>query len=266
MKRITTLIVFAAFVASAWAEGKPPATPAPDPVKVNPIANAGAVSGSVSGAAAGATSSAEGYGLGIGQGGAAGAHAAGVGQGGSASGGHSASDASSYNALSTSINDNAKMYSLAFAPPVWTLVPQANGKCTVSESGAHQVLFGAWAKSGSKQFTDRDCAMAEMSNAYRQACRFRTAANIDKYLFEKFTEGAPGDFFLDGAVDLTPVQCADLMRPRLVLDGRMSQPAPAAAPRVDQFVNVTCPAPVASAPAKRRAVPAVQPKGVEVCK
>jgi hypothetical protein len=231
MKRTIIFLTALALCGAASATVKPPVTPEPAPGNTqhqmqNQTAVGVGVGTGIGVGVGGAGGSGTGHG-GAAQaaGGSSGAYGNGVGQGGSASGGTSASDASSYNALSTAINDNAKMYSLAFAPPVWTLVPQANGKCTVSESGAHQVLFGAWAKSGSKQFTDRDCAMAEMSNAYRQACRFKTAAHIDKYLFERFTEGAPGDFFLDGAVDLTPVQCADLMRPRLVLDARLPQPS-----------------------------------------
>lgn len=113
------------------------------------------------------------------------------------------------------------MKSFTFANPVWTMVPAAGDKCTLTQSSAESVLLGVWSGSRTKQVTGEVCAMMAMSNAYRQACRFSVAGMIDKTVFEKLNPGANGDFFLEGAQDLTLGQCADLIRPRLILDARM---------------------------------------------
>lgn len=189
-----------------------------------------------------------GGGLGIGEGGTG---IGGSGHGGSAQGGQGG-DAASYNALANDINYASSMRSISLANPVWTLIPQAGGKCTVSNSSAESLVFGVWSGSRSRQATDAECAMMQMSNNYRQSCQFKTAAMIDKTLFERFNSDMSGDFLLADTSNLTPVQCADLLKPRLIMDTRIQQAPVSVAPsNVDVHVECAQPVRQVSAPVRR---------------
>lgn len=162
------------------------------------------------------TNTAVGVGVGIGTGGNAASSA--VGQGGSAAGGNatggaggSATGGTSYSALSNDIGYNNSMRSITFAAPAWTVVPTAAG-CVVSTSTAWSAVFGLASYSGSKQASDAVCTMVNMAAAAQNACQYRTAATINRRVFETLT-GASGEFFEKNAPqDLGPVDCALLVR------------------------------------------------------
>lgn len=205
-----------------------------------------------------------GIGTGVGHGGAGGTGigVGGDGQGGSAQGGQGGS-ASSYGALSNDIDFNNKMRAISFAAPAWTVIPSAAG-CIVSGSTAWSAVFGLASYSGSKQMSDSICTMVNMAAAAQSACQYKTAAIINRRVFETMNPEMSGDFFeLNAPDNLSPVACAELVRPRLIVDGRMPVVQPAQADNT--VVSVTCATP--QQPARRPAsAPVRKARPARVCK
>lgn len=207
---------------------------------------------------------ATGVGIGVGVGGSSSANGIGHAEGGSATGGSSSATATaapsnSYSALSNDIDYNSKMRHISLAPPVWTVIPQASG-CIVSGSTAWSAVLGLASYSGSKQVSDGVCTMVNMASAAQSACQYKTAAIINRRVFETLNPDVSGEFFeLNAPANLTPTECAELIRPRLIVDTRMSQPEP----RQDVFNNLSV---QCAQPAQRPSGVARKSKPAKVCR
>lgn len=129
--------------------------------------------------------------------------------GGSARGGQGGA-AKSYSALSNDIDASTR--SISFATPAWTVIPSAAG-CVVSSSRAWSAVFGFASYSGSKQASDAVCVMVGMAAAAQNACQYKTAAIVNRRVFESLNPGESGEFFEQLAqADLSPVDCALLVK------------------------------------------------------
>lgn len=129
--------------------------------------------------------------------------------GGNAQGGQGGS-AKSYSALSNDIDASTR--SISFAAPAWTVIPTAAG-CVVSSSRAWSAVFGFASYSGSQQASDAVCVMVGMAAAAQNACQYKTAAIVNRRVFESLNPGESGEFFEQLAqADLSPVDCALLVK------------------------------------------------------
>lgn len=161
--------------------------------------------------------------IGISNGGAT-ANATGVGFGGQGGRGGEGGQGGKATALGGSLNNNSRYFS--FAAPSWTVVPQAYG-CLVTDSASKNIALGVWSDSYSKQYSEVVCTTIRMSESARSFCQYETAAMLDKQAFELMYPKMDGSFFLkDMPRNLSHEECEATKRPVMVLDTRMSTPAP----------------------------------------
>jgi hypothetical protein len=178
--------------------------------------------------------------------------------------------AESYNALN--ISDHSKF--ITFGAPAWTNVPSAHN-CTHSDAMAWSATLASYSRT--KQYTGPVCAMLQLADKAEASCQYQTANLLKREAMAQMNPGMEDDvlnIIFPARVNLTPIECSELLRPRLILDGRVSAPAPvAAAPAapVSVDVDVQCaprgtggtvtPRPKAPAKPVEKCVPAMRTTG-----
>jgi hypothetical protein len=129
----------------------------------------------------------------------------------------------SYAASGDVLNNIGGSKMFAFAAPAWTKVPSAVD-CTHSDAMAWSATIASYSRT--KQFTGAVCAMLDMADKADNSCQYGTAALLRREamvrLVDDLTPEALQAVFPERP-NLTPMACADLLRPRLIMDARPIQ-------------------------------------------
>lgn len=171
----------------------------------------------------------------------------------------------SYSATGDVLNNIGGSKIFSFAAPAWTKVPSAVD-CTHSDAMAWSATVASYSRT--KQFTGAVCAMLDMADKADNSCQYGTAALLRREamqrLVDDMTPEALQAVFPDRP-NLSPVACADLLRPRLIMDARPIQPSNGGDINIEVGVKNQCPTP--AAPAPRQVARKAQVKPAEkVCK
>lgn len=210
----------------------------------NSSSNAGAVAGAISGSNSGSYSAAE--------------QNLDLNLGGMGSSNHNSNDSNANASLTgkvtNDINYNSKMRSIGLglaAQSLAGMVPQAVG-CLGTNFWRKRYFWDGYENTGSQPMTGEVCQLAITVENLANRCRYKTAAKAEVRMLAALQNLSPEEanakwgFLVDDAFDnLTPEECAALLRPRLTMTGNMAppvQPAPAAqlSPVRDMNLSVQC--------------------------
>lgn len=129
----------------------------------------------------------------------------------------------SYSALAADIDYHSSMRSLTLpSSAIGAVVASATG-CVGNYVQQRQLGFNAvaWLDAGPR--TDAACQMGALATQLRAACQFKSAALVEARQMALLVPGQDWQFLVAEAPEnLSPQACAALIKPRLVLDGRLT--------------------------------------------
>lgn len=167
-------------------------------------------------------------------------------------------DANSYGAGGNVLSKNNSLL-LNFPQPVWTVIPEAKGKCIVSFSEADSYAWSFYSTAESGQKSDAVCVLEAMFVSAMNNCHFLSAELIRNRNLGIITPGLPELPLTPGVRNLTHEECDAFRRPRLqpsynIVTYKEAPPAPAP-------IVAPAPAPVQKKAAPKKAKPRkVKPK------
>lgn len=127
----------------------------------------------------------------------------------------------SYSALASDINYHSSMRSLTLPSNALGAVVSTPAGCVGNKLEHNSHLWNGFTNTQAKPVTEAICQFGVSVANMKAACQYKTAARMEQRMYELMDPGQSyAHLVSDAPENMSPVDCAALLRPRLVLDGR----------------------------------------------